>query len=171
MLFWMVNSAQRIIVARSVESLLEDLMPMDRASVTSIDAYIASFPQDVQERLQTVRATIHAAALDAEERISYLMPAFDLNGILVYFSAGKGYIGFYPTSSGVTAFERELGGYTSTKGAIHFPFNQPLPLDLITRIVQFRVAENREKEATRASKTRASTTSSKARGRAAERNV
>ena len=137
-------------------------MQNGRASFTSIDSYIASFPQDVQERLETMRATIHAAAPNAEERISYLMPAFAMNGILVYFSVGKGYIGFYPTSSGVAAFEHELGGYVATKGAIHFPFDQPLPLDLITRIVQFRVAEDQEKAATRANK--AGKSSGRARG-------
>ncbi len=129
-------------------------MQGDRANFTSIDAYIATCPPDVQERLEAVRATVRAAAPEATERISYQMPAFTLNGNLVYFAAMKGYIGFYPTSSGIAAFKNELAGYVTTKGAIHFPFNQPLPLDLITRIVQFRVAEDVEKAATRASKGR-----------------
>lgn len=108
----------------------------------SIDEYIAAFPPDIQERLQAVRATIREAAPAAEERISYLMPTFTLHGNLVHFAALKHDIGFYPTSSGVEAFASELSGYEGTKGAIHFPLDQPLPLDLISRIVKYRVAEN-----------------------------
>jgi uncharacterized protein YdhG (YjbR/CyaY superfamily) len=111
----------------------------------SIDAYIATFPEDVQARLEAIRATIKAAAPDAEERISYQMPAFALNGNLVYFAAGKNHIGFYPTASGIAAFQDELAGYESSKGAIRFPYNKPLPLELISKIVQFRVTENRNK--------------------------
>lgn len=118
----------------------------------SIDEYIARFPDDIQTRLQTLRATIHAAAPEAEERISYQMPAFAMNGILVYFAAQKNHIGFYPTSSGIAAFENELTGYESSKGAVRFPLDQPLPLDLITRIVQFRVAEDLAKAAAKAPK-------------------
>lgn len=113
----------------------------------TIDEYIAMFPDEIQQRLETVRATIRAAAPAAEERISYLMPTFALHGNLVHFAAQKGYIGLYPTSSGVTAFQQELdaNGYDCTKGAIHLPNDQPLPLDLISRIVTFRVAENIER--------------------------
>jgi uncharacterized protein YdhG (YjbR/CyaY superfamily) len=107
----------------------------------TIDAYIAAFPADVRARLEAMRATIHAAAPDAEECISYAMPAFRQNGILVYFAAQKDGIGFYPTSSGIAAFQQELSGYKSTKGAVRFPHSQLLPLDLITRMVQFRVNE------------------------------
>jgi len=131
-----------------------NVMQSDRANVTSIDAYIASFPPDIQERLQTVRATIHAAAPDAEERISYLMPAFTLNGNLVYFAALKRHIGFYPTASGIAAFKDELAGYEMSTGAVRFPFSEPLPLDLITKIVRFRVAQNLEKAAARGRKGR-----------------
>jgi uncharacterized protein YdhG (YjbR/CyaY superfamily) len=109
----------------------------------SIDDYIATFPEEIQARLESVRATIKAAAPGAEERISYQMPTFVLNGKLVYFAAWKNHIGFYPASSGVPeAFKEELSRYESGKGTVKFPFSQPLPLELITRIVEFRVAEN-----------------------------
>jgi uncharacterized protein YdhG (YjbR/CyaY superfamily) len=108
----------------------------------TIDEYIAAFPEDVQTLLQAVRATIHAAAPDAVERISYNMPAFAQEGNLVYFAALKHHIGFYPTSSGIAAFQQEISAYESSKGAVKFPKGQPMPLNLITRIVRFRVAEN-----------------------------
>ncbi len=108
----------------------------------TIDEYIATFPADVQALLQTLRATIHAAAPGAEERISYGIPAFAQEGNLVYFAALKNHIGLYPTSSGIAAFQDEISAYESSKGAVKFPKDQPMPLDLITRIVQFRVAEN-----------------------------
>lgn len=110
----------------------------------SIDEYIASFAPDIQTRLQTLRDTIKAAAPDAVEKISYQMPAFALHGNLVYFAAWKNHIGFYPGSSVTTeAFKDELAAYAQTKGSIHFPFDSPLPLDLIARIVQQRAIENR----------------------------
>jgi uncharacterized protein YdhG (YjbR/CyaY superfamily) len=125
-------------------------MGAQKASFHTVDEYIAMFPKNVQAVLVTLRAAIHAAAPDAAERISYQMPAFTLHGNLVYFAAHKRYIGFYPTSSGVAAFERELAEYEGTKGAIHFPLDQPLPLDLIARIVKFRVNENLRRAATSA---------------------
>ncbi len=121
----------------------------------SVDAYIAAFPGDRQALLEAVRATIKAAAPDAEERISYNMPAFALHGNLVYFAALKNHIGVYPTASGIAAFKDELSVYESTKGAVRFPVNQPLPLDLIRKIVHFRVAENLTKAAAKARKTKA----------------
>ena len=110
----------------------------------NIDEYIAGCPGHVREKLEEIRATIRKAAPGAEEIISYRMPAFNQNGILVYFAAQTRHIGFYPTSSGVRAFKDELGNYKSSKGAIQFPFDKPLPLGLITRIVKFRVRENAE---------------------------
>lgn len=121
----------------------------------SIDEYIAGFPPDIQARLQAVRATIKAAAPDAQERISYQMPTFWLNGNLVHFAALKHHIGFYPTPSGIDTFKDETTMYKSTKGALQFPLDQPLPLDLIRRIVEFRVAENRGKAAAKAGKKKA----------------
>jgi uncharacterized protein YdhG (YjbR/CyaY superfamily) len=118
----------------------------------SIDEYIATFPEDVQVILRDMRATIRAAAPDAEERISYQMPAFALNGILVYFAAFKNHIGFYPTSSGIEAFRQELSAYEGSKGAVRFPIGEPLPKDLITRIVRYRIAENLKSAAAKANK-------------------
>lgn len=108
----------------------------------SIDEYIAMFPEDIQNTLQALRATIHAAAPDAEEKIGYQMPTFYLKGNLVHFAVFKNHFGFYPTSSGTEAFKDELSKYEGTKGAVRFPKTEPLPMDLISRIVKFRVAEN-----------------------------
>jgi len=121
-----------------------------KGDFNSIDEYIASFPEETQALLQKVRATIKAAAPDADERISYQMPAFAQRGNLVYFAALKDSIGLYPTSSGIEAFRDELAAYKGTKGSVKFPMDQPLPLDLITRIVQFRVAENLDRAAAKA---------------------
>jgi uncharacterized protein YdhG (YjbR/CyaY superfamily) len=130
-------------------------MKSQEGGFRSIDEYIATCPEDVQAKLQAMRATIRAAAPDAEERISYQMPAFALHGILVYYAAHKDHIGFYPTSSGIAAFQHELSAYESSKGAVRFPIGQPLPMDLITRIVRFRVAENLDRAAANASKRKA----------------
>lgn len=111
------------------------------------DTYIASFPAEVQTLLEQVRKTIKAAAPDAEELISYNMPAYKWNGILVYFAAFKNHIGFYPTASGIAQFKEELSGYKSARGSVQFPMSQPMPLDLISRIVRFRMAENDRKAA------------------------
>jgi uncharacterized protein YdhG (YjbR/CyaY superfamily) len=116
-------------------------------AITSIDAYIAGFPPDIQERLATIRATIRAAAPDAVERIAYQMPTFALHGNLVHFAAFKNHIGFYPAPSGIEAFAEDLSRYGSSKGAVRLPLDEPLPLDLIRRIVEFRVAENSAKAA------------------------
>jgi uncharacterized protein YdhG (YjbR/CyaY superfamily) len=120
----------------------------------SIDEYIVTFPEDVQRILREVRATIKAAAPDAKEKISYGMPAFAQNGNLVYFAAWKNHLGFYPGSAAVvqSVFKDELDGYPQTKGSIHFPFDQPMPLDLIGRIVQFRITENQQIAAQKAEK-------------------
>jgi len=120
-------------------------MEMKKGSYSSIDEYIAMFPQDVQKKLQEVRATIKAAAPEAQEKISYQMPAFTLDGNLVYFAAFKNHIGFYPIPSGIEAFKEELSQYEQGKGSVQFPLDRPMPLDLITRIVKFRAAENKKK--------------------------
>jgi uncharacterized protein YdhG (YjbR/CyaY superfamily) len=108
----------------------------------SVDEYIASFPGDTQRMLNELRATIRTAAPGAEERISYQIPAYVLKGNLVYFAAFKNHIGFYPTSSGIRAFKRELKKFEGGKGSMRFPIVEPLPLKLISKIVKFRVAEN-----------------------------
>lgn len=117
-------------------------MDEQRAGSSSVDAYIVACPAEVQGRLQALRATIRAAAPEAEEVISYQMPTFRLHGNLVHFAAHKGHIGFYPTPSGIAAFQERLARYSSSKGAVQFPLDEPLPLDLVVEMVRFRVAEN-----------------------------
>ena len=112
---------------------------------TDIDAYIASAPTELQQKLQQIRATVKAAAPEAEEKISYAMPTFALKGNLVHFAAFKNHIGFYPAPTGLDAFEKELSLYKRGKGSVQFPLDKPLPLDLITQIVKLRVAENLKK--------------------------
>ena len=120
-------------------------MDSKKNGFNSIDEYIATFPQDIQNILQELRATIKAAAPDSEEKISYQMPTFFMNGNLVHFAAFKKHIGFYPTPSGIEAFQKELSAYEGAKGSVQFPLDKPMPLKLITRIVKFRVAENLKK--------------------------
>ncbi len=115
-------------------------------AATSIDDYIASFPPEVQVLLEEVRQTIRGAAPEATETIKYAMPTFVLNGNLVYFGAFKQHIGFYPVPSGIAAFKKELSAYKMGKGSIQFPFDKPMPLDLITEIVKFRATENFERQ-------------------------
>jgi uncharacterized protein YdhG (YjbR/CyaY superfamily) len=111
----------------------------------SIDEYILQFPLEVQDKLNSLRKVIKESAPDAVEKISYNMPAFNFHGNLVYFAAFKKQIGFYPTSSGIFAFEHELSEYKSSKGAVQFPIEKPLPYELIRKMVKFRVAENIKK--------------------------
>jgi uncharacterized protein YdhG (YjbR/CyaY superfamily) len=113
--------------------------------LTSIDDYIAKFPADIQILLERMRTTIRKAAPDATEKISYQMPTFYLKGNLVHFAALKNHIGFYPTPSAIIAFRKELTGYISSKGAVQFPIDEPLPLDLVTKMVKFRTKENLQK--------------------------
>lgn len=112
---------------------------------TNFKAYIATFPKEVQKLLEQVRQTVKAAAPEAEEIISYGMPAFRYHGNLVYFAAFKNHIGFYALPTGNAAFQKELSNYKQGKGSVQFPLNEPLPLDLITQIVKFRVKENLDK--------------------------
>jgi uncharacterized protein YdhG (YjbR/CyaY superfamily) len=114
-----------------------------------IDKYIANFPPDVQEILQKVRMTIREAAPDAEETINYQIPTFTLNGNLVHFAAYKKHIGFYPTPSGIEQFKGELSTYKGAKGSVQFLLSQPIPYDLISEIVKFRVEENLRKAKTK----------------------
>lgn len=112
---------------------------------TTIDEYIADFPADVQKILQEVRTTIKKAAPDAQEKISYAMPTFTLKGNLIHFAAFKNHIGLYPTPNGIEEFKEELSAYKGAKGSVQFPIDKPMPLDLITRIVKFRVKKSLEK--------------------------
>lgn len=118
---------------------------MITAKPNNIDEYIACFPVDIQEIMQQLRSAIKKAAPGATEVISYGMPAFKLNGILVWFAAYAKHIGFYPTASGIEVFKKELSKFKSAKGSVQFPLNEPLPIKLITEIVLFRVAENLHK--------------------------
>lgn len=120
-------------------------MGTDKSTPKDIDEYIAGFPQDVQEILEKIRATVREAAPEAKEKISYGMPAFTLNGNLVYFAAFKNHIGFYPIPSGIEEFKEELSVYKQGKGSVQFPLDEPMPYELITRIVKFRAQENLEK--------------------------
>jgi len=113
-----------------------------RKHFESIDEYIKTFPPDVQKTLEKMRRTIRKAVPEAEEAISYQIPTFKLNGDLVYFAAFKKHIGFFPTSSGISAFKKELSKYKTSRGAAQFPLDQPIPYDLVTRIVLFRKKEN-----------------------------
>ncbi|OHT44876.1 iron chaperone [Flavobacterium tructae] len=122
---------------------------METKKPENIDEYIGSFPNDVQEILERIRMTIQNAAPDAKEKISYSMPAFEQNGIVVYFAAFKNHIGLYALPSGHDAFKEELSKYKSGKGSVQFPLNQPMPYDLITEIVKFRVKENLKKAKTK----------------------
>ena len=117
-------------------------MEENKGKFTSIDEYIAMFPPETQARLREMRAIIRAAAPEAQETISYSMPAFLLHGQLCFFGSFKNHIGFYPIPTGLSAFEQELAGYTRGKGSVQFPHDQPLPAALITKIVQFRAEEN-----------------------------
>ena len=113
--------------------------------VTTVDDYINVFPVAVQTKLEKLRKVIKAAAPEATETISYQMPAYNYLGALVYFAAYKNHIGFYPTGSGIEAFQKEISIYKWSKGAVQFPIDQPLPFDLITKMVKFRVKKNIEK--------------------------
>ena len=120
-------------------------MKSNTVSYFSIDEYIAIFPEDIQKKLEEVRATVKAAAPEAKEKISYQVPTFFLYGNLVHFAAFKDHISFFPASSGVQAFKDELSQYETSKGTIRFPLDKPLPLDLIGKITKYRVAENLKK--------------------------
>ena len=108
----------------------------------NIDEYILGFPNDVQEILEQIRMTIKQEAPEAEETIKYQIPTFTLKGNLVHFGAYKKHIGFYPTPSGTEKFQKELSVYKGAKGSVRFPLDKPIPYDLISKIVKFRVKEN-----------------------------
>lgn len=120
-------------------------MPTGRAKPSNIDEYIASFSPDVQTILEKIRSTIRLAAPDAQETISYQIPAFKLDGILVYFAAFKKHIGFYPPVRGDAKLEKAISTYAGEKGNLQFPLHQPIPYGLIERIVKLRVKQNLSK--------------------------
>ena len=121
---------------------------MATAKAKDIDKYIGKFPKEIQMILEQIRATIKKAAPKAEETISYAIPTFTMNGkYLVYFAAFKNHIGFYATPTGHEEFKEELSYFKQGKGSVQFPLDQPMPLDLIAKIVRFRVKQNRQKAA------------------------
>jgi uncharacterized protein YdhG (YjbR/CyaY superfamily) len=121
-------------------------MDATRKQFKTIDEYIKTFPEDVQSILEKMRQTIRKAAPEAEEAISYQIPTFKLNGNLIHFAAFKNHIGFYPTSTGIEAFKKELSPYAGAKGSVQFPIEKPIPYDLVKKIVIFRRKENLEKK-------------------------
>ena len=120
---------------------------MEKAKMVpkTVDQYIAAFPADVKKRMQQLRKTIKAAAPKADELISYQMPGYKYFGMLVYFAAYKNHIGFYPGAGGVLEFYKELSSFKSAKGSVQFPHDRPIPYDIISKIVKFRVKQNEEK--------------------------
>lgn len=130
-------------------------MKNKKAGFNSIDEYIATFPEEVQNKLEEVRTAIKAAFPDAVERISYQMPAFALNGQnFVHFSAWKTHIGMYPIPAGTEAFQKEIAKYKSEKSTLKFPLDNPLPLKLIVEVARFRVEENAKRTEMRSGKRR-----------------
>lgn len=121
---------------------------MANSKFKSVDEYINSFPKDLQEILQKIREAVKKAVPEAEEKISYQMPAFKLNGMLIWYAAWKKHIGLYPKTDGIdVAFENELSEYEKSKGTIKFPLDKPIPYKLIGKIAQFRANENLQKTA------------------------
>lgn len=120
-------------------------MEEKKGQPTTIDEYIAQFPEDLQHILVKIRAVIKESAPEAVEKISYQMPGFYLNGFLVSFAVWKHHIGFYPRSSGMEASIEELSAYKGTKGSVHFPLDKPMPYELMGKLVKIRVAENLKK--------------------------
>jgi uncharacterized protein YdhG (YjbR/CyaY superfamily) len=122
-------------------------MAKSKKQLKTIDEYIATFPKEVQDVLEKIRSAITESAPEAEEAISYGIPAFRLNGSRgsVYFAGWKNHIGFYPTPSGIEAFKKELAPFKQEKGSVQFPLDKPIPYDLVKKIVRYRVTENLEK--------------------------
>ena len=127
-------------------------MRANQRAPRNIDEYIAGFPKDVQKSLEKIRRTIRKAAPDAEETISYQMPTFTLRGNLVYFAAYKKHIGLYPAPRGIEQFKKELSAYEGSKGTVRFPLDEPIPFELISRIVKFRAKDNLERAAAKRKK-------------------
>lgn len=121
-------------------------MMKSNAPVT-VDEYISQQPKELHSFLKELRSTIKKAAPDAEETISYQMPAYKQEGVLVYFGAWKNHCGFYPTSTPMATFKDKLIKYTVSKGAIQLPYDKPIPVQLITAIVKFKIKENMDKKA------------------------
>ena len=126
-------------------------MKLEKIPLT-IDEYIAGYPENIRINLEKIRAAIREAAPEALEKISYRMPSYTLKGMLVYFAAHTNHLGFYPFKSAIEAFKSELEPYQTSKGTVQFPYNKPLPLSLIKKIIKFRVRENLAKAASKGKK-------------------
>ena len=124
-------------------------MPTNPEKPASVDDYISRFAPEVREILETIRQTVREAAPEAEEVISYQMPAFKQHGILVYFAAWKKHIGLYPPISGSESLKKSAERYAGEKGNLQFPLDEPIPYDLIQRIVKHRVRQNEAKRKSR----------------------
>jgi uncharacterized protein YdhG (YjbR/CyaY superfamily) len=116
-----------------------------KADINSVEEYMADYPKGTQELLAQLRATIRKAAPQAEEIISYHMPAYKFHGRLCYFAAYEHHIGFYPMASPIAAFRKEISGYKSAKGSVQFPLDKPLPVKLIAAMIKFKMQENLQK--------------------------
>jgi uncharacterized protein YdhG (YjbR/CyaY superfamily) len=150
--FWRLSRDTKVLKPRErLGNVIRSFCPTEPNYVRcfvlkTIAEYIASFPPNIQTVLEELRQAIRESAPNAEEVISYQMPAFKLNGILVYFAAFKNHVGFFPTASGIEAFRRELSPYKQGKGSAQFPLDKPIPFDLVKKIVKFRVKENESKK-------------------------
>ena len=122
-----------------------DKMDTTSTKFKTVDEYLSTLPESTKVKLQKLRETIKKAAPQAEELISYNMPAIKMRRVLVYYAVFKGHIGFYPTASPIEAFKKELSSYEGSKGAVRFPINKPIPLQLVSKIVKYRVKEDLEK--------------------------
>lgn len=127
-------------------------MDGEKQAPTTVDEYISAYSEAVQQSLQAVREAVRGAAPEAEEAISYGVPTLRLNGNLVSFGASKNHIGFYPTPAAIEAFQERLAPYKGAKGSVQFPYDQPLPLELIADIVRFRAEQQKSKKPKRAKK-------------------
>jgi uncharacterized protein YdhG (YjbR/CyaY superfamily) len=143
----LIGGRNEIALISGATRLEENAMKKSATPITSdVDGYIAGFPADTRALLERLRAAIRKAAPDSEEVMSYGMPAYKFHGMLVFFAGYKNHIGFYPTPSGIAAFKKELAAFKSSKGAVQFPLDRPLPLKLVAGIVSFRTKENLAKE-------------------------
>ena len=124
-------------------------MKLKESGSSEVDEFIAKYPPDIQNVLQKIRSIIRKAAPDAQEKIGYGIPTFTLNGNLVHYSVLKNHVGFYPTPSGIEKFKKELSKYEGAKGSVQFPLDQPIPYELIRKITEFRVQEQRAKAKTK----------------------
>lgn len=127
-------------------------METPKIKFQSVEEYISTFPKEVQQKLEQLRSTIQKAAPKAKEVISYNMPAYKQNSVLVYFAGYKAHIGFYPTGSPINVFKNELKEYKTSKGAIQFPIESDIPQALVQKIVAYRIKEDEEKALTRKTK-------------------